>query len=501
MHDAYQENARALGNEIAWLRSAMLAALRPPTGAPETNGPESSGAPADAPFGAAGTPVPPESAISSGATGEIPGPGQIPPPELPPGSWYARFVAAHELDGAERLVFILALLPDISPETLDAFAASLKSAFAIPVENAGATPVGNAFASSPASRLGGVYGKQHRGFIPTVQTALLLLAGSNLFYNQAARQLFHPQGKLLARNILFLGPRLAGEPLGSAPLFVEPDAASYVTTGFMRPPDFNENFPARLLHTRLEWPDLILPFGVRRELEFMEDWLRHGHEVISRFRHARQGFKALFHGPPGTGKTLAVSLLGKKNDLPVYRVDISQTVSKYIGETEKALERLFSRAERLNWILFFDEADALFSKRGDARSANDRYANQNTAYLLQRLEDYAGMVVLASNLRDNLDPALSRRLDAVVYFPRPDRGERERIWEKTLAGQFRMPPGYNPADLAAHDLSGGEIINIVRRLALLACKNGNFSPDARTVAEVLEQVRPERTALGQSSFC
>ncbi len=123
--------------------------------------------------------------------------------------------------------------------------------------------------------------------------------------------------------------------------------------------------------------------------------------------------------------------------------------------------------------------------------SNDRYANQSTAYLLQRLEDYAGMVLPATNLHGNLDPALARRLNATVYFPRPGKRERARLWENALAGQFKLPDGWSPDKLAEYDLSGAEIVSIVRCLALTACKSGNFSPEACFLLEELERERPE----------
>jgi ATP-dependent 26S proteasome regulatory subunit len=131
----------------------------------------------------------------------------------------------------------------------------------------------------------------------------------------------------------------------------------------------------------------------------------------------RPGHRALFHGPPGTGKTISAALVGKLAGRDVYRVDLSLIVSKYIGETEKNLARVFNRAEQRGWLLFFDEADALFGRRSDTRDAHDRYANQEVAYLLQRIESFDGITILASNLPDNLDDAFARRFESTVYFP------------------------------------------------------------------------------------
>ena len=133
-------------------------------------------------------------------------------------------------------------------------------------------------------------------------------------------------------------------------------------------------------------------------------------------------------GPPGTGKTMTASLLGKEFNKDVYRIDLSQIVSKYIGETEKNLEKIFVKAEHKDWILFFDEADALFGKRSNVQSAHDKYANQEVSYLLQRVEDFSGLIILASNYKTNIDSAFVRRFNAIIHFPMPGHHERFELW-------------------------------------------------------------------------
>jgi SpoVK/Ycf46/Vps4 family AAA+-type ATPase len=178
----------------------------------------------------------------------------------------------------------------------------------------------------------------------------------------------------------------------------------------------------------------------------------------------------LFYGPPGTGKTLTASLLGKATEQPVYRIDLSKVVSKYIGETEKNLASLFDRAQNQRWILFFDEADALFGKRTESRNANDRAANQQVSYLLQRIEDFPGLVVLASNQRGHLDEAFSRRFQSIVLFRMPSVEQRLRLWEESFKDQpFRLAADVDLHKLAeSHELSGGSIINVLRYACLRA---------------------------------
>jgi SpoVK/Ycf46/Vps4 family AAA+-type ATPase len=182
----------------------------------------------------------------------------------------------------------------------------------------------------------------------------------------------------------------------------------------------------------------------------------------------KAGYKALFYGPPGTGKTFTATLLGKQFNRDVYRIDLSQVVSKYIGETEKNLEKIFQKAEDKNWILFFDEADALFGKRTSVSSAHDRYANQETSYLLQRIEDFNGLVILASNNKANIDQAFLRRFNAIVHFPIPDPVERLHLWKIYLPANH----GLNADELQnianKYEVTGSTILNSIHNAAINA---------------------------------
>jgi len=186
-----------------------------------------------------------------------------------------------------------------------------------------------------------------------------------------------------------------------------------------------------------------------------------------------EGITALFAGPSGTGKTLAAEVIAHELGVDLHTVDLATVVDKYIGETEKNLDRIFNEAEQVNTVLFFDEADALFGKRSEVKDARDRYANVEVAYLLQRMERFNGLVVLATNLRLNIDDAFARRLDVTVDFPKPDIAERLRLWVHLIGHKLPVDDTVDLSFLADHfELSGGNIRNAVVTAAYLAVDDG-----------------------------
>jgi AAA+ superfamily predicted ATPase len=213
------------------------------------------------------------------------------------------------------------------------------------------------------------------------------------------------------------------------------------------------------------WDDLVLPERQLTLLRSISSYLRHRDRVLSDWGYERtvsrtQGLKVLFAGESGTGKTMAAQVLGAELGLEMFRVDLATVVSKYIGETEKNLERIFTAADGSNAILFFDEADALFGKRSEVSDAHDRYANIEVAYLLQRMEGYPGAVILATNFRRNIDQAFIRRLDFVVDFPFPEADDRKRIWRLLLPDEAPVDDDLDVDFLATQfKLSGGAIRN------------------------------------------
>jgi hypothetical protein len=234
---------------------------------------------------------------------------------------------------------------------------------------------------------------------------------------------------------------------------------------------------ARRLEPGPGWDDLILPERQLTALHAMSSFLRNRERVLAAWGYQRiagdQGLTVLFAGESGTGKTLAARVVAGAAELDVYRVDLSSLFSKWVGETEKNLERVFRAAESANAVLFFDEADVVFGKRTEASDSSDRYANLETAFLLQRIEDYEGIVVLATNLRSNIDEAFVRRLDVVVDFPPPDVATRTRLWRALLPDTAPLDDDIDLDFLASSfELSGGGIRNCSVAAALLAADEG-----------------------------
>lgn len=232
------------------------------------------------------------------------------------------------------------------------------------------------------------------------------------------------------------------------------------------------------IEPRASWEQLILPADQVAQLREICSQVRHQHEVLGEWGFGRtarrsRGISALFSGPSGTGKTLSAEVVAAELQLDLYKVDLSGVVSKYVGETEKNLARIFQEAETSNAILFFDEADALFARRTKVSDAHDRYANIETSYLLQRVEAYEGIVVLATNLRENMDEAFTRRIRFIIEFPFPDEMSRRRIWAAHFPDEAPLSPDIDVDYLARElEIAGGGIRNIVLNAAYLTASNG-----------------------------
>jgi AAA+ superfamily predicted ATPase len=233
---------------------------------------------------------------------------------------------------------------------------------------------------------------------------------------------------------------------------------------------------AQRIRPAATWDDLVLPERQRQTLAQIAVHVRQRARVYGDWGFAARssrglGVSALFSGPSGTGKTMAAEVLANELRLDLFRIDLSSVVSKYIGETEKNLRRVFDAAEEGGAILLFDEADALFGKRSEVKDSHDRYANIEVGYLLQRMEAYRGLAVLTSNLKDALDPAFLRRLRFIVQFPFPEAAQREEIWRRVFPRETPVE-GLDASALARLGVAGGNIRNIALNAAFLAADEG-----------------------------
>ena len=404
---------------------------------------------------------------------------ELPPPDHgASSSAFARFLREHPLTLAERLALALALVPHLRPQLLDLFF------------------IKNSTFDRRFTEFGGV--RSDDEFEPTGETLAFVLDGGSLAARAAARRVIDPERRLVHYGVLRPGAE-AREPM-KAPLRIASEYLGLFITGRRSLPTLGVEFPAQRIETSLGWDSLVLHPSTLKQIQEVQVFIRHGETLMRDWGMAsrlRPGHRALFYGPPGTGKTMSAALLGKLSDREVYRVDLSLVVSKYIGETEKNLGRVFDRAQQRGWILFFDEADALFGKRNSPKDAHDRYANQEVAYLLQRIEVFDGVSILASNLRDNLDDAFTRRFESVVYFPLPRPAERLRLWKQGFSPAARLHPSVDFAAIARdHELSGGSIMNVIRQVSLTA-----IAEDSREIHhdDLIQAVRRELAKEGRIS--
>ncbi|MFC5049164.1 ATP-binding protein [Rubritalea spongiae] len=378
--------------------------------------------------------------------------------------WMRRY----ELNQDECFIVMLSIAPMIRPEILDVLF----------TENKNTGKRYTEFGGSPEnSQLG--------GFVPTIQTALFLLAGGDLGRRLAVMRIFRPT-HFLFKNRILEGPE-KGEAVISLQTALKFTSEALYELLWQEEyhPDLRADFPAKRVMTRLSWDDLVLSPSVKSQVMEIRTWMQHEEKITEEWgmkKFLKSGYRALFHGPPGTGKTLTAGLIGNALGRDVYRIDLSMIVSKYIGETEKNLAGLFDQAENKNWVLFFDEADALFGKRTQTQSSNDRFANQEVSYLLQRVEDFPGLVILASNFKGNMDPAFMRRFQSLIYFPVPKPEQRLRLWESSLKQCLKIA---DDVDLEAisrrYELAGGEIVNVVRSVAIMVAARSDVEVRAKDV--------------------
>ena len=391
------------------------------------------------------------------------------------------FVINQELSEDEVLLLLLALVPHIKPN----FVSNVISDY---------FPTGGEF-----PEFGGIKGKNHRGVLPTAETAVYILAGNNLKQRLEAIKWIQFENKLVQNNIVEIVDIGNGEPLLSGRLVVDAEYLQLFTTGEIMKPKMSSNFPAQRIETDMEWNDLILNKKTIEQIKEIETWLQYNDILLNDWNmksRIKPGYRVMFHGPPGTGKTLTANLLGKYTQRDVYRIDLSLVVSKYIGETEKNLSKLFNKAKSKDWILFFDEADAIFGKRTNVRDAHDKYANQEVSYLLQRIEAHPGLVILASNFKSNIDTAFTRRFQSMIEFELPTSAERLALWKNNLPRTINVEKTMDLEELSKkYEITGANIVNVIQYACLKTISEKNTSI---LKSHILEGVKKEYQKEGKS---
>ncbi|WP_437823696.1 ATP-binding protein [Tenacibaculum mesophilum] len=396
-------------------------------------------------------------------------------------STIASFIKTNKLSYVDKVLLFLSIIPNISPN----FFNTIISDF---LPNGGELP-----------EFGGVKGKNHRGIIPTVETALYILAGKDVEERKKLTSFILCESKLIKNSIIEIEKMPYGEPQMSGKIILVQEYVHLFLTSKQLKPQLSQDFPASLITTDLEWEDLVLKEKTLNDVKEIENWLAYKEVLMNDWGMAskiKPGYRVLFCGLPGTGKTLTAGLLGKYTGKDVYRVDLSMVVSKYIGETEKNLSKLFDKSINKDWILFFDEADAIFGKRTSVRDAHDKYANQEVSYLLQRIEAHPGLIILASNFKNNIDTAFTRRFNNIIEFETPNYEERLALWKNNLPKNVELEELITVEELAKKfNLTGANIINVIQ----YACLKTIGSKGKKILRQyLLEGVKREYTKEGKT---
>lgn len=356
-------------------------------------------------------------------------------------------VLLHETTHEESVILLMALVPHVLPGFYEDIIQEVFSK------------------NGELPEFGGVKEDHYRSMQPTGETVQYILAKNDVQERICILSYFDPEHWFYKDQILTLNTPKEGMPLMSGKLILSSETLQLLMFGKIEKPQFSTAFPAKELTTLLDWKDLVLNEITKTQIRQIRLWIKHESTLrrdVQLNKIISPGYRVLFYGPSGTGKTLTASLIGKEFNLPVYRVDLSQVASKYVGQTEKTLEKIFTKAENKNWILFFDECDALYGKRSSTKSAQDRFANQQVSYLLQRIEHFNGIIILASNLKNNIDQAFLRRLHLVIPFVKPNADERLMLWQKALPKHLKLE---QPKDLEkiaeTYDITGAQIVNAI----------------------------------------
>lgn len=383
---------------------------------------------------------------------------ELSPPPVDQTSSYGSFVIRYELDNYSRLALALSLAPNLKPQTLDLFF------------------VRNKNLDRSFTEFGGKWNSQG-GFLPTLQTLLFIITANDPMLFLKGYELLSPDHVLQQNEVINFSETEKHEAKINAQFNLNPHWFDHFVTGKPLAHSLNHQF-GEVLTTPLSWHDLVVDPLTQAALHEITTWCQHQHTILKDWdlqQKLKPGYRALFYGPTGTGKTLSAALLGKELNKTVYRIDTTSLVSKYIGETEKNLAQLFKTASQRDWILYFDEADTLFSKPLNAQSANDHHVNAINASVLKQLSDFAGLAILATERKTNIDPRFYPLLQNSIYFPPPNAQQRLQLWQNAFNGTPQLASEINLNTIAEnHELTAASILNVLRYCAITAIrKNSN----------------------------
>lgn len=362
---------------------------------------------------------------------------------------YAQSVKSWELDIYDRLALALCIAPHVRPEALDVFFTR------------------NQALDRSFTEFGGLKTTDHSGFLPTGQTLCFLITVNQPEMRQRVMELIGKKGVLMEEEVLILAETEPNIPSLNGQLSLNKNWFDYFLTGEHSWAEQSAILAAKNIRTDLTWEDVVLDDSVREQVDEIISWIQHSHTLMGDWGLARKldpGYRALFYGSPGTGKTLTAALIGKTTGREVFRINLFQVVSKFIGETEKNLSRVFDTAQKRGWILFLDEADAIFGKHRTESSFN---ADLQNAYLLHRIEEFPGVVILSTHLNPKIDKPLAEKIQSVVQFPVPSATERLRLWKNAFSAGCTLDENIDLQLIAEkYELTGGAINNVLRYCAL-----------------------------------
>lgn len=375
-------------------------------------------------------------------------------PVLADDSSYKKLIRQFELNDPERVVLCLAFAAVFKPSLLTPFALLFHK---------------------PDKKLnyGGIFIEEHAQFYPTVRTALFLLSGNDEELLNYYTCYFNGRQKLFTSGLLVKNPAGASANFLDSQLIFNDQFIPTILQGAPPLLDGDTGFPARRGKRTHTMRDVVLNETIVMELEKLRRFAKNMKKLWSlpESSYYRQNFICIFSGDPGTGKSHTAEAIGNELNLPVYKINFAQLVSKYIGETEKNLERVFDRFSGQPSILFFDEAESIFSKRTEVKDSHDKHSNNEQSFLLQKIEDYNGIVILATNVQNlthYFDKAFQRRIRQIVNFSFPEYPERLRLWKNALRMPFRFEEALAERLAKDYQFSGGGIYNIVSEAVIEA---------------------------------